>query len=375
MRAMRAARLLLCSAMIHSAFMGAELAVADDAASGDDSTDRPVSEFVPPDDGHDWLRLTSGEWLRGELIGNIDDQVEFESDILDELTLDAEDVDQFFSPRTFGVSLRDREVVYGRVRVDGDRIIVYEGDQERVMARRELVAIAASAERERDRWSANVSLGANIQGGNTDVLEYHAIAGLERRTPQSRMLIDYIGTFNETEGEQVANNQRVNVVLDRFSGSRLFWRPIIGQYFRDPFQNIQHQGTLETGMGYELIDSERTEWEIFAGLGANYARRVSVLPGEPKTSTSPAGSIGTVFDTELTPWMDYLFSFTATFLDEESGAYQHHMLTTLSTDFVGDFDIDLSFVWDRTERPRRDKDGDRPDSDDYRLLIGIGYEF
>jgi hypothetical protein len=362
--------------MIHSVSMGAELAAAEDAApGGDDSADRPISEFVPPDDGHDWLRLTSGEWLRGELIGNIDDEVEFDSDILDELTLDAEDVDQFFSPRTFGISLRNRDVVYGRVRVDGDRVTVYEGDRERVIPRRELVAIAASAERERDRWSGEVSVGANLQGGNTDILEYHAIAGAERRTPQSRMLIDYIGTFNETEGEQVANNQRVNLMLDRFSGTRLFWRPLIGQYFRDTFQNIRHQGTLETGMGYELVDSERTEWEIFAGAGVNYASRVSVLPGQPETSTSPAGSIGTVFDTELTPWMDYLFSFTATFLDEESGAYQHHMLTTLSTDFVGDFDIDLSFVWDRTERPRRDKDGDRPDSDDYRLLIGVGYEF
>jgi len=33
------------------------------------TTDTGASEFVPPNDGYDWLRLTSGEWLRGELIG------------------------------------------------------------------------------------------------------------------------------------------------------------------------------------------------------------------------------------------------------------------------------------------------------------------
>jgi len=53
-----------------------------------------ASEFVPPNDGYDWLRLTSGEWLRGELIGVFNDEVEFDSDILDELTIDGEDVDR-----------------------------------------------------------------------------------------------------------------------------------------------------------------------------------------------------------------------------------------------------------------------------------------
>ena len=46
------------------------------------ATDTDASEFVPPNDGYDWLRLSSGEWLRGELIGVFNDEVEFDSDIL-----------------------------------------------------------------------------------------------------------------------------------------------------------------------------------------------------------------------------------------------------------------------------------------------------
>ena len=49
------------------------------------TTETVASEFVPPNDGYDWLRLTSGEWLRGELIGVFNDEVEFDSDILDGL--------------------------------------------------------------------------------------------------------------------------------------------------------------------------------------------------------------------------------------------------------------------------------------------------
>jgi hypothetical protein len=128
-------------------------------------------------------------------------------------------------------------------------------------------------------------------------------------------------------------------------------------------------------LGYELTDTSRTAWDIFAGVGFNYVERVSVEQGQPSSSTSPALSIGTSFDTELNSWMDYLFTFTATFIDEESGSYQHHLLTTLSSDLAGNFDIDISFVWDRTQKPPPLADGTFPEKDDYRLLVGLSYEF
>ena len=339
------------------------------------ATDTGASEFVPPNDGYDWLRLSSGEWLRGELIGVFNDEVEFDSDILDELTLDGEDVDRFYSPRTFSLSIRGRDVVVGRVWLNGDRVKVSVDEVEHEFSRNDLVAITASAERERDRWSGDISLGINVRQGNSEFIEYNMIAGVERRTPLSRTFVDYIGTFNETEGVRVANNHRVNGVLDRFSDSRFFWRPLIGQYFRDPFQNIQNQLTLETGLGFEITDTSRTEWEIYASVGSNYVERVSVEVGQPSSSSSPALSVGTSFDTELSSWMDYLFSFTATFVDEESGSYQHHLLTTLSSDLAGNFDIDISLVWDRTQSPPPLADGTFPEQDDFRLLVGLSYEF
>jgi putative salt-induced outer membrane protein YdiY len=331
--------------------------------------------YVPPDDGKDWLQLTSGEWLGGELIGMFYDQVEFDSDVLDDLTIDIEDVSGFTSPRRFGVRIRGYELLVGNVSIDDETVVIAIGEDERRFPRAELVALTVTADRERDRWSGDLSLGFNVRQGNTDVIEYNMFAGAERRTARSRAFVDYLGSFNETEGEQVANNHRVNGVVDVFSGSRLFWRPFIGQFFRDPFQNIRHQITLETGLGYDVIDTSRTEWEVFAGVGVNSVRRESVAAGRSKDSQSPAFSVGTNYEIELTSWIDYLFSFTATALDEESGTYQHHLVTTLSTDLIGDIDFDVSFVWDRTEDPPPLADGTVPERDDVRLLVGVGYEF
>ena len=187
--------------------------------------------------------------------------------------------------------------------------------------------------------------------------------------------MDYLGTFNETGGEQVANSHRVNLVVDRFSRSRFFWRPIISQYFRDPFQNIAHQGTLETGVGYHLIDTRKTEWDVYTAVGVNFVERVSVAEGEKGNSRSPSYSVGTDYETELTSWLDYIFSFQITFLDEESGDYQHHLVTTLSTDLVYDIDLDVSLIWDRTENPPPDATGTIPEQDDYRLMVGLSFEF
>ena len=374
---MRIEYLPVCIAAVCFGFFPAERAAGQTPPpeNADSSAATQPAVFVPPDDGYDWIQLTSGEWLKGEVIGLFDDEVEFDSDILEELVLDAEDVSRFYSPRTFGISIRGYELFSGQLRIDEQAVFVTADGQVQTFAREQLLAVTVSAERERDRWSGELTLGMNVRQGNTDLIEYNAIAGLERRTPRSRMFVDYIGSFNETEGIRIANNHRVNVVFDKFSGTRFFWRPFIGQYFRDPFQNIDHQLTLETGLGLEITDTSRTEWDVWSAVGINGIRRVSVESGQPSSIRSPALSLGTNFDTELTSWLDYLFSFQMTFLDSESGKYQHHLLTTLSTDLVHNIDFDVSFVWDRTESPPPDATGTIPKKDDFRLMVGVSFEF
>jgi hypothetical protein len=331
--------------------------------------------FEPPEDGYDWIQLTSGEWLKGEMIGLFNDVIEFDSDILEELSLDWEDVARIVSPRTFGVNVSGEETLVGKLRFENERVYVVNDAGEFDADRDDLIGITASAERERDRWTADVSLGANVRRGNTEFLEQSTLASAERRTPRSRTILEYIGNFNETEGERVANSHRFTGTADRFSSSRLFWRPVTIQYNRDEFQNIAHQASLSTGLGFDLKETNKTDWLIYASAGSNYLERVSVVEGESKSSRSPSVILGSDFETDLTSWIEYIFSYRITFLDEESGKRQHHMLTTLSTDLIGNIDFDVSLIWDRTELPQPLEDETIPEQDDFRLTVGIGFEF
>ncbi len=147
------------------------------------------------------------------------------------------------------------------------------------------------------------------------------------------------------------------------------------QYFQDWFQNIRHQATADTGIGYQLIDSSRIEWDIQGGGGANYLRKASVADAESDDEVPPVGTLGSDLTVELTSWLDYELLVNMTFLSEESGLYQHHIVSTLSTDLIADIDMDVSFIWERTEKPQQITDDTTPEQGDLCLLISVGFEF
>ena len=350
----------------------AALLMSVDAFSEEEESSEP---FVPPADGFDWVQFTSGEWLKGEIIALYDDELRFDSEILDTLEIDIEDIGDIFGRRPFAVSLQDYGTIVGEVHVSEQLVSIVVGDQLHEFPRWRLISLTKAADHEIDRWSGGIGLAFNARRGNVDIAEINVLAGVERRTARTRLMLDYIGNVNETDGVTIANNHRVNMFFDVFRGGRWFWRPFRGQYYRDPIQNIAGQATAETGFGYRLADTPRTDWEVSAGFGGNYVRYESVEAGEDISEQSPIFTLGTAYEFEVTSWMDYLFEFKMSFLNENSGQYQHHLLTSLSTDLIGNLDLDITFVWDRTQKPQQRADGSTPEKDDYRLLVGLGLEF
>jgi hypothetical protein len=59
---------------------------------------------VPVSDKFDWIQLKSGEWLAGKLIAMYDEELEFDSEELDEQTLEWDDIRQIRTARTVRVA-------------------------------------------------------------------------------------------------------------------------------------------------------------------------------------------------------------------------------------------------------------------------------
>ena len=79
-------------------------------------------------DGYDWLELTSGEWLKGDLRAMQNDRLEFDSDKLGLLKLDWEDVRQLVTERTHSVRSEDRREYSGALRINEHRVSVIAQD-------------------------------------------------------------------------------------------------------------------------------------------------------------------------------------------------------------------------------------------------------
>jgi hypothetical protein len=265
--------------------------------------------------------------------------------------------------------------VIGVLTMIDTKIIVANGDEVLEFDREQIVSIAEGATREIDLWTGKISFGANLRGGNSDLTDSSFLANARRRTAVSRFVVDYVGNYSKAESVETSNNHRLNSHYDAFKSSKYFWRIIAVEYFRDTFKNIEHQVTTSTAFGYDFIRTSKTEWEISGGLGALYKRFVSVEEGKAIDNVSPAMGIGTMYDTELTSWMDYLLDFSFQIVDKDSGRYTHHFLTTLSTDLISDLDLDISFVWDHVQDPQAASDGSVPQKDDYQLIVGVSYEF
>jgi len=323
----------------------------------------------------DWIQLVSGEWLKGEIKGMYKEKLEFDSDKLDLLTLDWEDVRYVETHIPGRVFIEGHGRVLGFIEINQTKVIITNGDDIKEFDRSQLVSFITGGEEELDFWSAKLTLGLIVRSGNTDQIDYNAKAHIKRQTSFSRFIADYIGNISNTSDVETINNHRLTATTDRFKTRRFFFRPLFGEYFIDKFTNIDSRLTVGTGVGYTIIDTKRTDWDIAGGPGYQATRFVSVQPGENIKETTPALVVGTDYEIELTKKLDFIYSYNITWVDKASGGYTHHMVTTFESEITRLFDFDISFVWDHISKPTPEEDGTVPFPDDYRLTVGITYEY
>lgn len=335
----------------------------------------------PPDKKFDWIQLTSGEWLKGELMVYYNYSLEFDSDEMDLQKFDWEDVKQI---RTAGFQSlliepddgKGRPVtVVGVLHLIDDKVKLTAGSETLEFDRSKIISIAKGSTKEADLWTGEISLGVNARSGNSDLVDSSFIANAKRRAAKSRFLMDYIGNYSKAESVETSNNHRLSSHIDIFKTTRFFWRPIYIEYHRDKFKNIKHQVTTHTAFGYDFIHTPKTEWEVSGGVGFLYKKFFSVEVGESLENTSPGLGFGTKYDTEVTNWLDYLFDFSLQIVNKDVGRYLHHLITTLESDLISDLDLDVSFVWDRNQDPQPAANGTVPKKDDFQLIVGVSYEF
>jgi putative salt-induced outer membrane protein YdiY len=336
---------------------------------------KPWEELSPKAEKFDWVQTKSGEWFKGEFIAMYDDNLEFDSDEIGLYEFDFEDIKQIKSYHMMSVNIEDVATFDGLLRFKDDKMTIIQGDKKYTFPREQIVSIGPTAEKERNLWSGKITLSADIRTGNKDESDYAANVDLKRRTDKTRLRLTYLGRVSKKDGDTTSDDHRINEKYDRYLTRRFFWTPVFSEYYKDRFQNINHQITAGTGIGYTFIDTKKIEWDVSTGPAIIRTNYISVDDGEDTTITSPAWEVSTHLDIELNKISDFALDHRMTLTDNKSGTYKHHMVATLENEITSWIDLDISFIWDHINSPEEESDGTLPDKNDYQLLIGFGVEF
>jgi hypothetical protein len=343
------------------------------AQGGDDW--RPPAPIAGKDAGFDWIELRSGEWLKGRIKSMQDEKLEFDSEELDVHEFKWKDIRTVRSPRLLSVRLGERNLVNGSLLVASNTVHVITPSGEKTWPRAELLAITPTGDRELDKWSADISAGVSFRSGNTHEAEYNVQAIVQRRTPLTRLTLGYTGNYGRIDGVETENNHRGLAQFDVFLSNRLFVRVPDIDYYHDPLQNLEYRLTAGAAVGYDIIKTARTEWDVTIGPAYQKNQYVSVEPGTENGPDSLAAVLSSRFDVELTKRIDLILEYRGQFTTPNQGSNMHHGSATLEFEIHKKLTLDMSFVWDRVAKPETGADGITPKQDDFRFTTSLGIHF
>ena len=343
-----------------------------DAASGGEPSWRPP---VPDATEHDWIRLVSGEWLKGDIDRMRSDTLTFDSDELDLLDFDWDDVVELRSPRIYTYVFEGRVVAVGTALVRDGVVAVRSGEEVRRFDREDLVSIVTGAERERDYWDGKVSLGVTIRSGNTDQQDFGGVGFIRRAGPFARFRIDYNGAISVVQTEQTTNNHRLTGKFDVFLSKRFYVTPLYVDAFSDRFQNIELRLTPSARLGYSVVDRRKLDWDVELGAGVQYTRFVSISATGDRETTVGAAVVGSRLEWDLTDRFELDANYNLTLGVPEIERSSQNFQGIFSFELTSILDLDVTFNWDWVADPVQGADGEIPENSDFRLAVGLGIDF
>lgn len=156
-----------------------------------------------------------------------------------------------------------------------------------------------------DNWTGQGELGAFRSSGNTSNTGLTAGAKLTKEGERWRWNFKAIADFQRTNGvttkEQylaaIEPNYKINDRLYAFG---------LGQYERDRFQGFSARYSISGGLGYQVIDSKKTQLSVKAGPAY---RQTNFLDGGSQSSL--AGLAGLDFAYQISPNLKFTENATA----------------------------------------------------------------
>ena len=334
-------------------------------------------------DTFDWVQMVSGEWIKGDMKRMRNDTLEFDSDKLDMLNLDFADISLVHSPQANTYVFDNRISATGPAVITESRIIVQTEEGTKSFPRSELESIV-EGQQEKDWWSMKLRFGLTLNRGNTDQLTYDVNFNTRREDKLTLLDLNYNSTFGKTNGAQNVNRHLGEGLFQVFLGSRWWVTPAFGQLFNDRFQNIKFRATPAAGAGVHIVDEAKVQWDFQTGIGyqyLNYLDASLLAAGGTNPQNDAFVPLYMYWDFDITGDIDLTMSWLTNLVVTTIGNTNHTGRADLSIELTRVLDLDIAFLYLRTEQPGPPPPPANPgdpldpiDKNDYQLVVGISLE-
>ncbi|MFL2936495.1 MAG: DUF481 domain-containing protein [Myxococcota bacterium] len=352
-------------------------------ASGVDANNMPVFKngaprWYPPNDRPakwEWVELTSGEWLKGDIQGIRSDKMDFDSSQFDDLTLDMEDVVQTYSSAVNTFVFTERRVVIGIGHITAKEVIIQTAAGELRYPRQELLSLVVGDHNEWKLWSGSITAGLSTTSGNTEQTTANLQADLHRKGAFLGLRFNYIGNLGSSNNVTNVNNQQLNFQSELFIYDRFYLIPASFEYYSDEFQNIDLRVRPGAGIGYQLFDEKKFSWTVNGTALYELQESISSTQNQSTEFESFALGLKTNLEYDITSDITLTASYGLTLAIPSTSNVDQQVIAKLDVDITKYLSLTATVNWQRIGDPVPLADGTVPQSNDTIITMGASVNF
>ena len=334
--------------------------------------------WYPPKDRPakwEWVELTSGEWLKGNIKGIRNDSMDFDSSQFDDLTLKMKDVVQTYSSAVNTFVFTKRRVVIGIGHITQKEIIVETAAGEMRYPRDQLLSLVVGDHNELRLWSGSLTAGASATSGNTNQTTANIQANLVRKGAFLRLQSNYMGNFGTTDNVTNVDNQQLTFQSDLFIYDRFYLIPFKFEYYSDEFSNISLRIRPGAGCGYQIFDQSNITWNVNGTALYELQESVSALATESSKFESFALSFTSSLSYDITSDITISGNYVITLAAPTTSHVDQQAIVKFDVDITKYISLNSTVNWTRIGDPVPLEDGSVPKKDDLIVTFGASLNF
>jgi len=233
----------------------------------------------------DQVTLKNGDRLSGMIVKTDDDAktLLIKTELAGDVTVKWEGVTAIESSQPLHLTLSDGRIVVGPVRTADGKFAVATKDAGTVAAEHGAIkAVRNDAEqaevdrllhpRLRDYWSGLFDLGLSITEGNSSTTALTIAGKASRVVPKNKLTLYYTQVYGKDNAESpsITTANAIHAgVRDEFNLRPRIFLFVFTDFDEDALQHLDLRNDLGGGLGYHLIKTAKTQFDVFGGLSFN----------------------------------------------------------------------------------------------------------